>query len=141
MPKIRKRQQDKAREQTDRILAKMEQDMSRVYDTDPALRNVQKKYAKYMSMVQERTGGSYKAFIDADDKDTKEEAKRVYMDEIRSLTVSSKEYNALINEITSAMAQANQRALDIANDAMMDVYVLNYNQIAEECRRVGIKVK
>lgn len=140
MQKIRKREQDKARAQTDKILAKMEQDMGRIYDDDPALRHAKKKYAKYMQTVQERTQGAYKAYLSAEDKDTKDKAKDAYMDEIRGLTVQSKEYNAIIKEITQAMAQANQSALDVVNDAMVNVYAINYNQVADECRRVGIKV-
>lgn len=141
MQKIRGRKQDKARQKTDKILMQMEDEIGRVYESDPALIRAKKKYGEYMKTVWKAVEGSYKAFMDAEDKDTKEKARKAYMDEIRGLTVRSAKYKAIMNEVTSALTNANQKATDIVNDAMVDVYVLNYNQVAEECRRVGIKVK
>ena len=131
---------DFARKQTDKRLDKMEREIGRVYADSPALKRIKKEYAKYMKMVQERTKGLYKAYSDETDQDIKAEAKKAYMDAVRSLTVDSKEYNALVKKFVQIMAQVNQQALDITNDAMTDVYTLNYNQVATECRRVGIKV-
>jgi hypothetical protein len=38
------------------------------------------------------------------------------------------------------MAKVNQEALDVVNESMAGVYCINYNQIATECKRAGIKV-
>lgn len=131
---------DRARQKTDKQLSAMEKDISRVYRTHPALIEVEKKYQKYMSMVEKRTEGSYRAYINETDKETKDELKNVYMDEIKALTVNSKEYKKLIDEITTVLARVNQDALDIVNAGMLTIYAENYNQVAAECRRAGIKV-
>lgn len=133
-------QMDKARKKTDKQLLAMEKDISRVYRTHPALIEIEKKYQKFMSMVEKRTEGSYRAYINETDKETKDELKKVYMDEIKALTVNSKEYKKLIDEITTVLARVNQDALDIVNAGMLTIYAENYNQVAEKCRKAGIKV-
>ena len=131
---------DKVRQKTDKQLSAMEQNISRVYRTHPALIEVEKKYQKYMSMVKKRTEGSYKAYVNETDKETKDELKKVYMDEIKALTVNSKEYQKLVDEFTTALAKVNQEALDIVNAGMPMIYSENYNQVATECREAGIEV-
>ena len=131
---------DAARRKTDKRLNEIERKIGRLYKTHPALKRIQKDYDKYMSMVQTRTDDLYRAFIDADDKNIKSEAKMAYMDAVERLTVKSKEYQKLIKKIVKALAQVNQDALDIMNDTMVEIYTINYNQVAEDCKRVGIKV-
>ena len=131
---------DFARKQTDKKLEKMERDIGRVYADDPALKRIKKEYAKYMKTVQERTEAAYKAYTDETDADVKAELKKAYTDKVRALTMDSKEYNAIVKRFVAILAQVNQQALDITNSAMVDIYTINYNQVATECRRVGIKV-
>jgi len=131
---------DRARQATDKKLQVMEDEIGRIYANSPALKRIRKEYAEYMKMVQKRTESSYKAYMDETDPDTKKDLKKAYTDEVRSLTLESKEYNKLIKKFTEVMAQVNQEALNVANGAMVDIYVENYNQVAVECRRVGIEV-
>lgn len=131
---------DKARQKTDKRLKEMEKKIGRMYRMHPALIEVRKEYAKYMKMVQKRTESSYKAYINETDKDIKEDLKHVYMDELRGLTIQSKRYNKLVKKIVKTMAKVNQDALDIVNAEMVPIYTDNYNQVAEECRKVGIEV-
>lgn len=131
---------DKARQKTDKELDIMEKEISRVYSKNPALISVQKEYAKYMGMVQKRTESLYKTYIDESDKNIKQEKKEAYMAELRALTIESSEYKKLIKKVANAITETNKQALDIVNDAMQEVYVMNYNQVAEECEKVGIKV-
>ena len=138
--KPKSRTEDKARQKTDKMLAGIERQMGRVYDTDPALLNIQKKYDKYMTSVYKRTEGAYKAFIDADDEESKKKAKEAYMGQIRRYTIESKEYNSIIKEFVRIMADVNQKALDVVNDSMSEIYAINYNQVAEDCSKVGLKV-
>ena len=125
---------DKARRQTDAILKNMENEMGRIYKNDPALKRIQKEYAEYMEMVQEQTEEEYKAYK-ADP-----EQKQAYIDKVRSLTTQSAEYKRLIRKITSVLAEVNQKALDVCNDKMVEIYTINYNQVADDCKKVGIKV-
>ena len=131
---------DKARIQTDRKLNQIDGQIGRVYKDSPALLSVEKEYAKYMAMVKKRTESAYKAYIEEEDKDIKAENKKAYMGELRRYTLESAEYKKLVDKITDALAEANGEALGIINDAMVDVYVDNYNAVADECERVGIKV-
>ena len=135
-----KMEMDKARRQTDKKLSSMEREIGRVYKDNPALIAIEKEYAKYMAGVQKRTQTEYKAYIEEEDRDAKAEKKKAYMDKIRSLTLQSAEYNKLVKKMVGVLAKVNQQALDISNKAMRDIYVMNYNQVAEDCRKVGIKV-
>lgn len=139
--KPQSRMQDRARQKTDKILDHIEANIGRVYTKSPALLQIEKKYGRYMAMVQKRTESAYKDYQNADDQESKEDAKNAYMAQIRRYTIESKEYNAIIREFTQVMAAVNQQALDLSNEAMPEVYAINYDQVAEQCRKVGIKVE
>ena len=139
--KPQSRMQDRARQKTDKILDHIEANIGRVYTKSPALLQIEKKYGRYMAMVQKRTESAYRDYQNADDQESKEDAKNAYMAQIRRYTIESKEYNAIIREFTQVMAAVNQQALDLSNEAMPEVYAINYDQVAEQCRKVGIKVE
>lgn len=125
---------DKARIKTDKRLNKIDAEISRMYSTHPALLSVEKKYAEYMNMVKDKTADEYAAYL----KDP--EQKQAYINKVRSLTLQSAEYKRLVNRIVDVLADVNQQALNIVNDSMADIYAINYDQVADECKRVGIKV-
>ena len=131
---------DRARAQTETKLNNIEKQIGGVYRKNPALLSVQKEYAKYMAMVKKRTEGAYKAYVDESDKDIKAEKKAAYQSELRRYTLESKEYKRLVDKIVGVLAKVNQQALNIVNDATVSVYCINYNQVAEDCKAVGIKV-
>lgn len=125
---------DEARRRTDKELNKIESKIGRIYESSPALKRIEKEYAAYMKKVQEKTADLYREY-----KETGE-GKKAYTDAVRELTVNSAEYNKLVKKFTEVMAQVNSEALAVSNDAMVDVYCINYNQVAVECKRVGIRV-
>jgi len=131
---------DKIRQETDKKLNAMEAKIGRIYENSPALKRVKKEYLNYMDMVQKRTESSYKAYINESDKDIKEKLKQAYTAEIESLTIRSAAYNKIIKKFTKALAKVNQEALNVVNGTMTEIYCINYNQVASECTRVGIKV-
>lgn len=128
---------DKARTQTDKILQSTEKAMGKIYNTDPALIRVQKKLVKYLDSVKKDTQALYDA---RKEHPQDHEARKAYEDAVREKTMGSKEYNAIIKEFTQALANANKQALGIVNGSMAEVYAVSYNNVADECRRVGIKV-
>lgn len=132
--------QDRARRLTDKRLADTEKKISRMYKTHSALIQARKEYDAYMKQVEKRTEASYLAFRDEKDIEHKAELKKAYGDEIRVLTIESKEYNRIIEKLVNAITQVNQEAVRYINSQMAQVYMENYNQVAVECERVGIKV-
>lgn len=130
---------DKARQKTDKQLKVLESRIGKVYKNDLALLRIKERYYKYMAQVSERTEGLYLAYKNASDEE-KAEAKKAYTEAVRELTEGNKEYRAIIRDLVRAIAGANQRALDEINAEMLEVYVENYNQVAEDCRKVGIEV-
>ena len=128
--------QDRGRTQADKILGKTEKTMGRIYNEDPALVKIQKRLAKYLDGVRKDT----QALYDAYKADGGREAKQAYEDAVREKTLGSKEYNAIIKDFTKVLADVNQKALDVVNGSMADVYVVSHNNVADECKRVGIKV-
>lgn len=131
---------DKARELTDKKLDKIQREVGRVYKTYPALLAIEKEYSEYMTMVQSETEDSYSAYIHAIGDEEKKALKKAYTDEVKALTINSQEYHDIVKKFTRAMAEANQKALDVINKEMRMVYVENYNQVAEDCRKAGIEV-
>lgn len=131
---------DDARKWSDKKLKSVEAQIDKIYRKDPAIKKIYKEYSNYMDTVQKRTETAYKAFVEETDKDIKAEKKKAYTDELTALTVNSKEYKQLVHKFAQTMAKVNQSALNIVNDTMADVYAKNYNEVATECKRVGIKV-
>lgn len=136
---VKMQPKDRARAKSDSILENTEKKMGRIYDTDSALVKIEKKLIKYLEKVGKDTEELYKAYKDAE-PDDKADAKKAYMEAVRKRTFGSKEYTAIMDEYADALAGANAKALDIANDTMIEVYAISYNQVADECKRVGIKV-
>lgn len=131
---------DRARTQTDKRLESMEKEIGRVYQNSPAMKRIVKKFNTYMKDVQDQTADLYDAYMQESDRDEKIKKKKAYSEAVQGLTLRSKEYRKILKEFTQIMAETNQQALKVANDAMVDIYVMNYNQVADECRKVGIKV-
>ena len=125
---------DRARTQTDKKLDMIEREIGRVYKEYPALLAIEKEYAKYMAKVQKQTEKEYKAYKEDP------EQKQAYIDKVKALTLGSKEYAQLTQKIARVLAEVNQQTLEISNNAMLEVYAMNYNQVADDCRKAGIKV-
>jgi N-acetylglucosamine kinase-like BadF-type ATPase len=125
---------DRARTQTDKKLDMIEREIGRVYKEYPALLAIEKEYAKYMAKVQKQTEKEYNAYKEDP------EQKQAYIDKVKALTLGSKEYARLTQKIARVLAEVNQQALEISNNAMLEVYAMNYNQVADDCRKAGIKV-
>ena len=131
---------DRARIRTDKILRSIISDIGRIYANNPALFHITKKIDKYMEYVEKATESSYRAYVNESDTDVREEKKKAYMSEIRALTLESKKFRALMKEFAHALAVTNQEALARVNASMPEIYMVNYNQVAVECRKAGIKV-
>ena len=129
---------DRARQKTDKQLKKIEGEVGRVYKNNSALLAVRKEFTKYMGKVKRETQPQYDAYVHA--KEDKDKLKQEYIKAVKNMTVFSKEYKKLVNKVTSVLANVNQQALDIVNNEMISIYTENYNQVAEDCRKVGIKV-
>ena len=132
-------EKDQARKKTDRKLNEVDREMGRIYKEDSALLAVQKEYAKFMAEVKEKTQAEYDEWKSAPPEDAVR-AKKAYEEAVKDLTLKNPKYKELLDKITYALAIANQKALDIANDARYEVYAVNYNQAAEELRKAGIKI-
>lgn len=131
---------DNARKQTDKELKRLEQQIGRVYKLYPALLVAEKKMTEYLKEVDEQTKKEYDAYQKETDRKKKEELKKAYADKVEKLTLKSPRYKRLQDMFTTALAQANQAALDITNKAMPNIYMINYNQVANDCEKIGIKV-
>ena len=131
---------DRARQKTDKQLNEMERAIGRIYQNDPALNRIKKKYMAYMKDVEEATKDAYTAYKDETDTKRKAELKKAYMDEVKALTLENKKYKSIVSEFTRIMASVNQQAIAVANSEMKKIYIENYNQVAVDCREAGIKV-
>lgn len=130
---------DRARQKTDKILSDLERRIDSIYESDPSLKRIQKKYARYMQSVEAKTKDAYLAYQNADASD-RDRLKRAYAEEVELLTLRNKTYRGIVKEFSRIMADVNQEALDLVNEEMSTIYAINYNQIAVDCRKIGITV-
>lgn len=131
---------DRARQKTDKRLKEMEREIGRIYENNPALKNIQKEYLKYMAAVNKKTKKAYLEYKNADGQEEKRLLKQAYIDQVKALTVESVEYNKLMRRYAMALSEVNAQALEYINDNVDAIYVDNYNDIATECKKMGIKV-
>ena len=131
---------DKAREKTDEKLRQMERNIAKMYKTHPAIVSIEKEWDAFMKDIQEQTEDLYLAFRSETDTSTKKELKKEYTQKVRELTLKSEKYKKLIEKFARTMASVNQDALDIVNGEMIEIYADNYNEVANDCKKVGIEV-
>lgn len=133
--------QDRARRKTDRILNNIEGAISALYLNNQDLTNAEKAYCRYMLQVDKLTKSVNEEFKNETDPAKKQKLKQNYINAVTALTTRNAEYNAIVDALCYQMALVNQQALDLINGRMEDIYIVNYNQVAEECKKVGIEVK
>lgn len=132
---------DRARKKTDRILNNIEGAISALYAQSPELQRAGQVYRNYMRHVSTLTEPVKKAYDAETDPAKKRKLKQDYIKAVERLTTRNKEYQRLIDDICYQMALVNQQAVDLINERMEEIYIVNYNQVAEECKKVGIEVK
>ena len=128
---------DEARKKTDKRLKELEKEVGGVYWANPALNRVARKFQKFMADVGEKVRAEYEAYLD----DPSPENKKAYISAVEELTLRNKAYKRLLEEIVEVLSDVNADALDIINGAMLDIYCWNYNQVAVQCKEVGIDVE
>lgn len=131
---------DRARRKTDKKLNSIEKQMAGIYTHDPALLDVIKQYREYCAIIGRQLEPSYNAFTKENDPAEKEKLKKEYTKKLREVTTDSKKYNNLVQKIAKILSQVNQKALDVVNNEMVDIYTMNYNQVSVDCRKAGIEV-
>lgn len=131
---------DRARRKTDKKLNEIENQISDIYAHDPALLDVISQYREYCAIIGRQLEPSYNAFMKETDPVEKEKLKKDYTKKMREVTTNSKKYNNLVQKIAKIFSQVNQEALDVVNGEMVDIYTMNYNQVAVDCRKAGIEV-
>lgn len=131
---------DRARKRTDKLLRSLERRVRAVYASDPSLLRMKNRYEQYMNEVDEATHEAYLAYKNAQPGEMRDEAKKAYVKAVRELTIENRVYIDIVSRFTEVMAAVNQEVLDLINAEMDDIYVLNYNQVAVDCKKAGIKV-
>lgn len=131
---------DKAHKKTNRLLKDMEVRIADVYADAPYLRFVMREYENYMDMVEKKTRSLFEAYQSESEYTEREKKKNAYKQELKRLTLGSEKYKQIMRNIAQALALANQKALDIVNSSINEVYAVNYNNVADKCRKAGIKV-
>ena len=131
---------DKARRKTDKMLKDIEGAISALYINSPKIDQAGQRYRRYMKEVSKLTEAVKKKYDTETDQEKKQKLKQDYIKQVQDLTINNSQYQRLIRDICYQIALVNQQALDIVNDSMAEIYRVNYNQVAVQCKRVGIEV-
>lgn len=111
----------------------MEKAIDKFYAKSPELRQAAIEYRTYMDFVEFKTKAEYDDYKKGNGK------LEDYISAVKALTINSKKYRQLREQIVDVMAKVNQKALDYVNDEMAEIFAWNYNQVTEDLKKAGIK--
>lgn len=131
---------DRARRKTDKRLQDLERNMRSLYANDDSLYRASKKIVDYLENLSQQEKALYEKYLNEKDKDIKAEYKKRYMGEMTRHTLQDKTFQKLVADYSRALSDVNQKAIDLVNAEIEDTYIDNYNEVATECRKVGIRV-
>ena len=130
---------DKAREWTDKELARMENKIDKIYKQ--ASKELNEKWDAYMKRGEERIltlNNAYHEAVRSGDRKSIDDAKNRLESAMKSFTLQNDQYKAMVESVTLDMAQVNQKALSYINDQLPNVYAENHDQIKTDLNAVKI---
>jgi len=131
---------DKARNITDKQLRKMERHIQSVYKE--AENNIREKWDEYMQNAEKRLKSLEIAYVKAKQSGDKAAAKKAgeTLGKAKAnITYRNQYFRDMVDETTTRLANANKIALAYMNGQLPSIYAVNYNQLAGEADKVGIK--
>lgn len=118
---------------SDKILQDMEKEVSEIYKT--AKNELQEKWDKYMKSHEPKVQAAYDAYTQSmlGGTTTKvAKAKAEYEKVLKNVTLNNDKYKAMVDEVTTKLANVNEVALDYVNGNMAKVYTLGYNDFDDQ---------
>lgn len=131
---------DKARQWTDKRLAKMEDHISNIYKR--AAKGIYKQWDSYMKEADEKVSDFQAAYDEAKkskDKDLMQETGKELTQRKKEVTLYNDQYKEMLDATTERLAKVNQTALAYVNNQMPSVYTNNFNQIEIDTNNLGIQ--
>lgn len=130
---------DKAREWTDKELARMEKKIDKTYKQ--ASKELNKKWDAYMKRGEERIlalNNAYNEAVRSGDRKSIDDAKNRLESAMKSFTLRNDQYKAMVESVTLDMAQVNQQALSYINDQLPNVYAENHDQVKVDLNNIKV---
>jgi SPP1 gp7 family putative phage head morphogenesis protein len=130
---------DKARKETDKRLAKMESELTKIYQK--SAKNVYAKWNKYMAKAAEELKplqNKYEQAKLSGNKDLIKETGKKLERAKREITIQSHQYQKMLDETLRRLSLVNQTAVAYLNKQIPDIYTLNYNSISDDAFKVGV---
>jgi len=130
---------DKARKFTDKELAKIEKELNKLYTR--ASKTVGKPFKAFMRDVSAKTASAFKVYERAVKSGSKADITRAKVDlekKLRAETLGSKGYRKAVSKTAEQIAVVNVAALAYIHSKTSDIYIENYNQVANEAKRLGL---
>lgn len=131
---------DKARQQTDKRLAEMENYLQDIYKK--SAKGISKKWNEYMKKANDRLAQLQKEYDDAKATGDKALIKKTGIKLSRAkknVTLYNDYYKSMLDETTRQLANVNKTAIAYINGQMPDIYTINYNAVAPEALSVGVR--
>lgn len=131
---------DGARKATDKHLAKMERELTDIYQK--SAKGIYSKWDKYMNNATkriEKLQNEYEEAKRSGDKDRILETGKALGIAKRNITLQNDNYKAMLDETTKRLAEVNQTATAYLNQSIPNIYALNYNAISGDAAKVGVK--
>lgn len=130
---------DKARKETDKRLARMESELTKIYQK--SAKNICTKWNKYMTEAAEKLKPLQKEYEQAKlsgDKDLIKKAGEKLGQAKRNITIQSQQYRKMLDETLRRLSLVNQTAIAYLNKQIPDIYILNYNSISGDAFKTGV---
>lgn len=130
---------DKARKFTDKELKKMERNISKIYKQ--AEEELTEKWNAYMEKGEKRLSALQNAYTEAlkvGDEEIIEKAEERLQKAKKAYTLQSDHYKAMVDSVTLAMAQVNQKALSFINGELPTIYAENHEQARDVIKNLNM---
>lgn len=131
---------DEIRKVTDKKLVDLEKELNKVYATSQ--KELTEKWNAYMQKSQKAIEGKAKALEQAMKSGVADEIKTAeesYKKALLNQTLNNTHYKAMVDSVTSKMADVNIKASDVINDKMPEMYTINYNAGDDIASQMGIR--
>lgn len=130
---------DKARQWTDKQLDKMEKHLNSIYtETQKGITEKWDKYMRESGEELKKLQAEYDEAKKSGDKEAMKNAGRKLSKAKKSQTIQNRQYQSMVDGITTQLANVNQTAVAYLNGQLPSIYTVNYNAVNTTATEAGI---
>lgn len=131
---------DKARKETDKRLAKIESELTKIYQK--SAKGIYANWDEYMDEAAKKIKPLQETYDKAKQSGNADEIKSAGISLSKAkkeVTLQSTQYRKMLDETSRRLSLVNQTAVAYLNKQIPDIYALNYNAISGDTAEMGVQ--